>query len=81
MCSYGQHQGKWFSLATVWGISVAVIVFQYMKSRQTGISAFRVTTAIGVMPIMIACLTAEVSIRLLSTSSAYGETVLGLHLR
>lgn len=66
---------------TVWGISVASIVFQYMKSRQTRISAFRVTTAIGVMPIMIAWLTAEVSIRLLSTSSAYGETVLSLHLR
>lgn len=69
-----------FGLA-VCGISVALIVFQYMKSRQVGIIAFRVTTVIGVVPIMIAVLTAEVSIRLLSTSSAYGETVLGLHLR
>ncbi|MCS6305635.1 MAG: SGNH/GDSL hydrolase family protein [Nitrospira sp.] len=62
-------------------ISVALIVFEYMKSRRVGFAGFRMTTVLGVTPVVIIVLTLELSIRLLSTSGMYGETFLGLHLR
>lgn len=65
----------------VLAISVAIIVFEYMKSRRMGSVEFRATTVLGVMPAVIIALTAELSIRVLSTSSVYGETFFGLHLR
>ncbi|MDC8447043.1 MAG: SGNH/GDSL hydrolase family protein [Nitrospira sp.] len=62
-------------------ISVGLIVFEYMKSRREGFAGFRMTTVLGVTPVVIIVLTVELSIRLLSTSGIYGETFLGLHLR
>lgn len=52
-----------------------------MKSRRVKYFGFRVTTVLGIMPVAIIVLTTELSIRLLSTPSLYGETFLGLHLR
>lgn len=65
----------------VLAVSVAIIVFEYMKNRRVESVGFRVTTVLGVMPVAIIVLTTELSIRLLSTSSLYGETFLGIHLR
>lgn len=65
----------------VWAISAAIIVFEYMKSRRVGFVGFRMTTVLAVTPVVIIALTVELSIRLLSTSSMYGETFLGIHLR
>lgn len=65
----------------VWAISVALLVFEYMKSRRVGFVGFRMTIVLGITPVVIVVLAAELSIRSLSTSSVHGDTFLGLHLR